>query len=456
MTPTMRKFSMAVSMAVSTAPAAVHAAGSPIQGVLQDVAITGPQRAMGALVEEVCPGGISRGVILDTPAGNDLAERCTDIVVGVLDNGDVAGAVNGLQQMANEEVNTIGTLEIDASSGQMDTIGTRLQNLRAGGPRVAIAMPGFEGALAADGGAGLLSGGGASADMASRLGVFVNGNYTYNDRDQTSNESGFQSDGYGATAGFDYQLNDPLLVGAAFTYTNTSADIVRNGGSLETDTYGGFGYATYTIGGGWYLDGMAGYTRNDHQQTRTIAYSVGGVGAVNQIARSDLQSDEVAGSLKLGFDALHGAWTVSPYVRFDASKVDIDGYSERMSNPAALGSGLALQIDDQSFTSLMGAIGARFGYLVNCGWGTWYPQVLAEYVHEFDNKGDPITGRFVNAPTASFRMGIDKPDRNFANVGVASSFILNSGTTAFVSFQSLVGYSDLTSHNVEVGVRIPF
>lgn len=433
---------------------------SPIAGVLQEVSLSGPQRSMAALIEDVCPGGVSRGVILDTSAGRDLADRCTDMVEAVLATGDVSNALDAMQAAAAEEVNAIATTEVDASSGQVDTIEARLRNLRAGGPRVAIAMPGFGEAFAAAGGAGLLSGGGASADAASRLGVFVNGNYASNERDQTNNESGFDADAYGVTAGLDYQLSDMLLVGAAFTYNSTEADIKRRGGSLDTDSYGGFAYATYTIGGGWYLDAMGGYTQNRHEQARNLNYTVTGATrgtvSLNQVARSELDSDEIAGSVKFGFDAVHGAFTVSPYLRFDAAKVEIDGYTERMSNPTAIGNGLALQIDDQSFTSLMSAIGAQFGYLSTHAWGTWYPQVFAEYVHEFDNEGDPVTGRFVNAPTVSFRMGIDEPDQNFANVGVASSFIFNGGQAAYVSYQSLVGYRDLTTHAVEIGMRIPF
>ncbi|MGE3775341.1 MAG: autotransporter outer membrane beta-barrel domain-containing protein [Gammaproteobacteria bacterium] len=433
---------------------------SPIGGALQDVSRSGPQRAIGALIEDVCPAGISRGRILDTTGGRDLADRCTDMVEAVLATGDVDAALSALQAVAGEEVNAIATSEVDASSGQMDAIGGRLQSLRGGGPRVALALPGLDGALAARGGAGLLSGGGASADGAQRLGVFVNGNYDYNDRDPSFNEAGFEADGYGVTAGLDYQLSDALLVGAAFSYKNTEADIARRGGSLDTDSVGGYGYATYTIGGGWYLDAMGGYTQNDHEQARNVAYAVRGAtrGTVdtNQVALSELDSDEIAGSVKLGFDAVHGAWTVSPYLRADVAKVEIDGYTERMSRPGALGNGLALQIDDQSFTSVMSAIGAQFGWLSTHAWGTWYPQVMAEYVHEFDNDGDPITGRFVNAPGVSFRMGLDDPDRNFANVGVASSFVLNSGTAAFVSFQTLLGYHDLTAHAVEVGLRVPF
>ncbi|MSR15933.1 MAG: autotransporter outer membrane beta-barrel domain-containing protein [Gammaproteobacteria bacterium] len=432
---------------------------SPIEGVLQAAAQNGPQRAIAELVEEICPAGISRGVIRT----QDLQDRCTDVVraVQALDatnsrSGPTTQALEAVQDLAAEEVNAIGSTEVDSSSGQMDAIGSRLATLRAGGPRVAIATPGFDGSkVAAASTKGWLTGGGAGDEMARKLGFFVNGNYVYNDKDATSNESGFQADAYGVTAGLDYQITDPLLVGAAFTYTTSDTDIALNGGNMETDTYGGFGYATLAFGGNWYLDGMVGYTQNNHDQTRNLNYTVLGV-ALNQTALSELDSREVAGSVKIGFDNTMGAWVVSPYARVDVADVEIDGYSERMSNLTAVGSGVALQIDDQSYTSLMSAFGAQLGYVSVQSWGTWYPQVVAEYVHEFDNDAKNITGRFVNAPTFSFSMPIDNPDRNFGNIGVTSSFLFNGGVSAFASFQTLVGYEDLTTHAVEFGVRIPF
>jgi len=443
------------------APCTLQAGGendgfnSPLEGRLQAVAANGPQRAIGEMVEEICPNGIKRGVILS----QDLQDRCTNIVQAALVTGDEAGAQSAMQALAAEEVNAIATTEVDASSGQMDIISARLQGLRGGGPRIALALPGLDSVVSASGGAGFVNGGGASADAMSRLGVFVSGEYTYNDRDQTSNEAGFESDGYGVTFGVDYQVSAPLLVGAAFTYDNADADIALRGGTLETDSYGGFAYATYQVGGGWYVDVLGGYTQNEHEQVRNVAFSVLAVPgrvAVDQAALSELDSDEIAGSVQIGFDAMHGAWTVNPYLGFDAADVGIDGYTERMSNGAAAGSGVALQVDDQSFTSLTAALGARIGYWKSFGWGTWYPQVMAEYVHEFDNEGDPITGRYVDAPTFSFTMGIDDPDQDYAQLGVTSNFVFDGGASAYVSFQSLVAYRDLTTHAVEIGVRVPF
>lgn len=454
---------------------------SPIENVLQPAAQNGPQRAMAELIEEICPGnsdgnggivgdGFSRGVIVD----QDLQNTCLDAWIAVFVTKDFTGAQDAFQDLISEEVNTIATTEVDSASGQMNAIGARLANLRAGGPRVAIAMPGFDATqVAAASATGWLSGGGAGDEIARKLGFFINGNYVYNDKDATSNESGFKSDTYGVTAGLDYQISDPVLIGAAFTYSTADADIALNGGTLETDTYGGFGYATVAFGGNWYLDGMVGYTHNNHDQTRNLEYSLTSVDlkqpfnpgagiftplnvSLKQTALSELDSREVAGSLKLGFDHNMGAWIMSPYARLDVADVEIDGFSERMSNPSANGRGIALQVDDQSFTSVMTAFGAQLGYVSAQGWGTWYPQLVAEYVHEFDNDAENVTGRYVHAPTFSFSMPIDDPDRDFAHIGVSSNFLFNSGVAAFASFQTLVGYEDLTTHAVELGVRIPF
>lgn len=446
-------FMLSAGVSVSGAASATDSDGfdSPIEGRLQSKAQNGPQRAIAEMVEEICPNGLGRGVI----RSQDLQDRCTDVARAVLVTGELEGAANALQNLAAEEVNTIGTSEVDASAGQVDAISARLSNLRAGGARVAIAMPGFDSSqVAAASSEGWLSGGGAGDATSSALGFFVNGNYAFNDKNQTSNESGFESDTYGVTAGLDLQVSAPLLVGAAFTYSSASADIVANGGTLETDSFGGFGYATYAFATDGYVDAMVGYTHNAHDQTRNLAYTLGTT--VNQTAFSELDSREVAGSLKLGFDHASGDWVLGPYARLDVADVQIDGYSERMSNLNAAGSGVALQIDEQSYTSVMTALGATIGVLSQQSWGTWYPQLLAEYVHEFDNDASNITGRYVDAPTFSFSMPIDDPDRNFAHIGISSSFIMNNGVSAFAAYQALVGYQDLTTHSVEIGVRIAF
>ncbi|MGH8596080.1 MAG: autotransporter domain-containing protein, partial [Gammaproteobacteria bacterium] len=135
---------------------------------------------------------------------------------------------------------------------------------------------------------------------------------------------------------------------------------------------------------------------------------------------------------------------------------DTEGALEALQDLAAEEVNAIGTTEVDSSSGQMDAIGAQLGLGSAQSWGTWYPQLIAEYVHEFDNDAENITGRHVDAPTFSFSMPIDDPDRDFAHLGVSSSLVFNSGVAAFASFHTLLGYEDLTTHAVELGVRIQF
>ncbi len=91
-------------------------------------------------------------------------------------------------------------------------------------------------------------------------------------------------------------------------------------------------------------------------------------------------------------------------------------------------------------------------------WGErFFPQVSVEYVHEFKNNNDPITGRFIaDTSGTTFTLLTDAPDRNFVNVGAAMTAVLTDSMTGFFRYQGLFGYEDLEVHAFEVGVRVGF
>jgi outer membrane autotransporter protein len=91
-------------------------------------------------------------------------------------------------------------------------------------------------------------------------------------------------------------------------------------------------------------------------------------------------------------------------------------------------------------------------------WGErYFPQVSVEYVHEFKNNNEPVTGRFVNDISGTtFTLLTDPPDRNYFNFGAGLTAVLTDTTTGFVRYQGLFGYEDLDVHAFEVGVRLSF
>lgn len=414
---------------------------------LESISQTPVQSAVGFVIGQICPSGT---IITDS----DLQARCNEIAVaGVVDSDpdNDQSARDGLQAMGAEEGAAVASLQVDSQGAQIDAIGQRISAVRGGATVAYRNANGFQ-----------WSGGAAGDGASAPWGIFVNGLYANSDRDTTAREAGFEADDYGVTAGVDYSFADEVLIGAAFGYKDSDADIDRNGGKLETDSMSYFAYWSLYPDEHWFVDGMVGYTDNDHDQERNIIYSIpalvgGGTTSVNNTALSNTDSDEVSVSLAAGRNFNYGSWVISPLARFEYADVDIDGFTERMSQTAAAGGGLALDIDSQHFDSMTLTAGATVSSEWQTAFGKIYPQATAEYVHEFKNDNDPSTGRFVNdSSRTTIVLLTDSPDRNYFNLGAGLIASFADNVTGFVRYQALLGYEDLDVQAVEIGIRANF
>jgi uncharacterized protein with beta-barrel porin domain len=314
------------------------------QGPLQDISETPPQEELGEVIEEICP---ARPPVITNP---DLQERCNELV-GAVDIDD-EGAREGLQAMAPEENSTVGTSSIEVSGAQIDNIGARLAALRRGTTGLSLQGLTFNidgRKVSGDELFGVqahkhnIKGGAAGADDTgfSRLGVFINGDYGWGDRDPTLRQSGFDFDSYGVTAGVDYRFTDQFVLGAAFGYGNTEVEINANGGTLDTDAYSVSVYGSYYPTQAFYLDAVVGWGTSDHDQARSIRYGVaspspsdpGERTLVRQTATAEIDSDQISASLGSGYNFAQNGWTFGPYGRLEYVDVDVDSFRERVSDP---------------------------------------------------------------------------------------------------------------------------
>lgn len=430
-------------------PGAPLGPDSPVSAALRGVSENPVQSSVGQVIGQICPPG---NVIVD-PGMDDLQARCNEIAVGaVVVGNDVSGAQDALQAMGAEEDAAIASTQVDQRGGHQDAVGQRIGAVRAGAtgtPSVHLHGQGFDWA------------GGAAGDGGMPWGVWVTGLYTTSDRDTTAREAGFDADEYGVTGGIDYSFNDEVVIGAAFGYKTGDADIDNNGGQLDSDSYTYMAYWSLYPNEYWYVDGMVSYTHSDFDQDRNIIYSIaaigGGTTTVNNTAVSDTESEEWAVSLTAGRNFLVGTWVATPYVRFEYADIEIDGFTETMANANANGAGLALSIDGQDFESVMTTAGGRLTTEIASAFGALFPEISFEYVHEFKNSNDPITGRFVNDTSGTtISLLTDGPDRNFFNIGAGVTAALSDTTSGFFRYQGLFGYEDLDLHAFEVGLRMRF
>jgi outer membrane lipase/esterase len=462
-----------------------------------------------------------------TGATDDLTSRCRNLVSNGDSQKNLPETRDALRDISPDKIPTQGTTQVEAARVQAANIGARLAALRGGatglslqglsfnikgnhlpGTMLASLLPTSESRPVASAGEpsifgrfgtsvqgqtspqaldGLLAqrqstgaAGGTQPSPFGRLGIFANGTFTLGDKDATSSEAGFDFDTLGVTAGLDYRFTDNFVLGAAFGFASTDADINSSGGSVDANQYSGSIFATYYLER-FYIDGIASVGRTSFDSIRNINYlfscvepalqgqpapcisnSSGGMRTgpneeiINQTAKGDTDGTHFSLGTGAGYDFGRGGFTFGPYGRINYLKQYIDGYSERIDNTSP-GFGLPLAFGDQDIDSLTTALGVQGSYAISTGLGVFVPQVLFEWIHEFLDDQRAIVARYVHDPNnVPLSISTEHPDRNYFNLGFGVSGVFRRGTSAFLYYQTALGLENITKHDIVLGVRLAF
>jgi outer membrane lipase/esterase len=292
-----------------------------------------------------------------------------------------------------------------------------------------------------------------------KLGVFANGNFSLGDRDKTSREAGFDFHTLGTTAGIDYRFTNNFILGGAFGYASTDADLDSSGGSLDINHYSGSIYSTYYFER-FYVDGIVTIGWNTFDSKRNIVYSLpkltGGTTQVNQTANGDTDGTNYSIGIGGGYEFHSGGFAFVPYGRLNYFRLNINGFGESVDNTND-GFGLALEFRDQIVESLTTALGGQVIYAYSTQVAVFVPQLLFEWVHEFLNDGRLIAGNYVNDPSKQpLSIRTDGPGENFFNLGLGLSAVLPGGTSAFIYYQTALALAHTAQNEIILGVRLAF
>lgn len=434
-----------------------------IDDALQALAQTEPQRATARAIGIICPSG---------SAEPRLQEDCNVVVGGALqpDGSELqTQAGEALAQITTDQATASVEVSQTTMQGQLRNLGSRISALRHGATGLSTRglSLNIDGQLVpagelADGFLQDLSGargGAAGGDTTfdfGRLGVFVNGQVTQGDRDRTDNVAGFEFDTISITAGADYRFTDQVVAGAALGYSSSDTDLDGNGGGVESDGYSISIYGTYFEASGLYLDGSLTYGSNSFDQKRNIRYTIGTV-TVDQTAKADFDGDQWSASVGGGYNFSRGPLSFGPTARLEYVKTEVDGFSEKMSAPTANGGGWATEIESQDFTSLTTRLGGEVAYAVSTGWGVLLPNAQIEWVHEFEDSGSDVVGRYLQDTSGTaFSFAADDVDRNYYNLSLGVSAQFADGQSAYLYYRKLFGYDDYDADTFGGGVRLEF
>ncbi len=409
----------------------------------------------------------------------DFQNRCNGVVggSGTLDtNSNIIQplsltmdpeAISAITEVSPEQTIAPGTQATLANTSQATTVATtlssRLYALREGleGTRYAGLQLYRDGNALSDGDSpGQISfyeTGGAGDDDFDRLSFWANGSYNFGSVESTFEEIGFQYDNWGVTTGVDYRFTDYLIFGGAFSYLSTDANIAQGGGRVDSDSYTGSIYGTFFVTDGFYVEGIASYGESEFDIDRDIRYvsvdDTGGLpgGLVDTTASGSPDGDQYSFGLGTGYNFSIDALSIEPYARFNYLEFTVDSYSE------SGGLGWAQNFSEQKIRSATTSLGAQAAYSLSVPFGVVVSQLHGEWVHEYKDNSRKYSTFFLGDGNQNiFRVETDGPDRNYGIVGIAFSTTFAYGISAFLSYDALVGYEDISSHKFTLGTRFEF
>ncbi len=425
------------------------------------------QNKVARAIDRACPRLASMSGL--SAAQQDLLSRCSELVVNA--NSNTSDVVNALDKMLADESSAQNNAALASATAQFENLKGRLAALRSGSQGVNF------GGLAIVTPSGRLPFSFLPANLVlkaadddpseqqdsglSRWGFFATGTIGNGSRDPGDVDPGGDFDNYGLTAGVDYRVSDSLVLGAALGFNSNDSQLNQNLGDLESRGYSLSAYGTMFRGNNYYADAVLTLGRNSTDVTRRINYTLpsltGGTTVIDQVASGSPDSDQQSFALSVGKDFNRGAWSFGPYLRGTYTRLDFDGYVERMSNPTGPGAGLALEVDGRSLSSIQGVLGGKLSYVMSTSWGVLMPNVQIEYVKEFEDDADGLVTRFAFDPTnTSIVIDGDEVDSDFLNIGIGLSAVFANGRSGYLYYEHVAGKERISQGSLALGVRIEF
>lgn len=231
---------------------------------------------------------------------------------------------------------------------------------------------------------------------------------------------GFETSG--VSAGYDADITQDLSLGAGLGYGRDSSDVGQAGSRAKAEAFSIVGYASYHPGA-FFIDGLVGYQTLSYDLRRHLTQT-------GYFVQGDRDGKQWFGSVSVGADLLAGATQVTPYIRYDLARGNLDPYQEAGSDPWALAYGRT------NVASTRGSAGVRLDFRREFDWGAVTPLLRVEYQRELEGN-DSATVRYADTATGPFYdLRPVNYDRSRFVLGVGASFNWNSGWSTRVEYRS--------------------
>lgn len=423
------------------------------------------EQSLGSRIDEICPQLIRLEVEEDlTPGQQQLRSACSR-----LKNRDTSQDQAGfaLGQISLTELASLTQNAVQSGMTQVRGTQQRVGQVNAGGGKgVSVAglnlrsgnqvIPAHVLESAFKG----LLGMGASEDSFAdfgKLGIYVQGDLDFGDRDETAKESGYDFDAWNVSFGGDYRFTDSVYAGASLGFGEIDVDYARNGGESDISNWTLSTYAGWQITEHWFLDGMFNYGQSDFDTVRRINYTdVGGQFESSQKGKTD--GEQIFVGLNTGYMFNREGWRFGPIASLTYLDGSIDGYTERAQGDSS--DAWSFLVDDQDYKSLRISAGGQLDYAISTSFGVLIPGVRATWVYENEDGAEQIGLRLANNPFSESSLDSDQiiietdgVDSNFldASFNLSGQFVM--GVSGYMSYQFYSSYENYSQSGFTIGLR---
>ena len=275
-----------------------------------------------------------------------------------------------------------------------------------------------------------------------RMGVFINGEVNFGDKDSRPTKPGFDFTTTGVTAGVDYRVTDNLALGVAAGYVTNNTDLKNNLGNIDTNGYNVSVYSNF-VQENFYTDAVVSYGWNNYDIKRKIAFD-------NRTATANSDGNQLSVDVNSGYNIKSGNASFGPTVGVRYNHVNIDGYTEKDAGS------LNMVVKDQEADSVVLSVGAQASVAISTGTGEVIPYVRATYEHEFANDSREIVTELVTQPGIPMRTSTDSPDRDYVKLGVGTQVVFSENVSGVIGYDAIVGRKDVTDQSVKAEIRFQF
>ena len=210
-------------------------------------------------------------------------------------------------------------------------------------------------------------------------------------QDANSGTTGFDEDAVGISGGGQVALSGPWFAGLALGYENSQLDTNLPVVNSDGDRFRIGGSLKY-INGPWFVGGAITGGWSNYDSNRHISFP-----GFATVTSSSQDFQNIAGQARIAYQiATQGAWYFKPLVDFNVTNVDMDSFSEKGGNGAAL----RVSSSDETVFSATPALE------VGTQWGHAGGVITRPYVRggvSFYSDADfPMSASFASAPGANF------------------------------------------------------